>query len=190
MISLGNWSIRLIPENLRINRFHNYKEWFFIYYKNGLCGTLQLCDFDNKWWVHILNDKIRKRFYKDDLKFHKNKIVKLNNKYVLQKQNHILADELIRLYNIDLETKRNENNLYFRVIVDDIFDKSYRNVADDTQIISDIKKENPNIGLFFSDKQIKMSLVKIFQIQDLKLDLRYRCCKTRKSGILWNLYNL
>jgi hypothetical protein len=191
MISIGNWSIRLIPENRRINKFHNYKEWFFIYYKGGLCGTLHLCDFDNKWFVHILHDNLRKKFYKDNAKYYTKNIVKTRQGgYALKKERYVLADELVRLYYLDTETKNMENDFYCRIKIGELFDKIYKNKVSKKQILLDLKKEYQNINNYINDRQIKSSIVKIFQVQDLILNLHNKSCKKRKSGSFWDLCNL
>ena len=190
MISIGNWSLRLIPENRRINKFHNYKEWFFIYYKGGLCGTLQLCDIDKRWWVHILDEHRRKQFYKDNEKFKVKNIIKCkNDKFAIQTQRYVLADELVKLCNLELDIRKNENDLYCKVIIGDVFNVDYKEKVTNKQIIKDLKSKYPSISNFISDSQIKKSIIKIFQVQDLKLNLNCRCCKTRKSGLLWDLCN-
>lgn len=191
MISIGNWCIRFIPEDKRIDRFHNYKEYFFIYFKGNLCGTIQKCDFDKKWWVRILNEKIRKEFYKDNKRFYTKKIVKLKNgEYIFQKRNHALADELVRLYELDTETKRRSDDFCFRVIMGELFDRVYEKKVKESEIIKDIKNACKGIDNYLNDKEIKKSIIEIFQIQDLVLDLHYKCCKKRKSGSFWDLCNL
>lgn len=190
MMELGSWSLRIIPKERKIKKFHNYEECFFIYYKGSLCGTLMLCSFDKKWWAHILDDRIRKQFYRDNKKLVRHTIIMhKDGKYSVQQNRNVLVNELVRIYNLDTETKNDERNFYVRVIVDNIFDRVYSEDISFKQIICDLKKEHPNINAYLKDRQIKKSIIKIFQIQDLFLNLYYKCCKTRKSVLTWDLHN-
>lgn len=189
MISLGNWSIRRTPDLHHFDK-HNYTEKFTISYKGNICGFAFLCDFDNKWWVYINNSKIHNKFIKDNRKFYKENIKRTRNgNFALQKQNYVLMEELVRLWDLEKETKLIDDNFYVRVVIENLFDKIYYEKVSDRQIIQDIKKQYPTIKDSLSNSQIKKCIIKIFQVQDLVLNLDGKCCKTRKSGLLWDLCN-
>lgn len=189
MIKLGEWSIRRIPHEFSC-KFPNYEEKFFIYYKNCIVGSLFYCEFDNEWWARILREKIRKKFYSDDDKFHYNDVIKLNTgKILCQKQNNVLSDMLVKLYQVDTENQNYEGNFYCRVILGECFDKIYTEKISNKQIIKDIKAELPRISETLSDKEIKKSIIKIFQFPDLIMKLNGKICKERRNKFEINRFS-
>ena len=73
----------------------------------------------------------------------------------------MLADELVKLCNLELDLRRNENDLYCKVIIGDIFNVDYKEKVTNKQIIKDLKSKYPSISNFISDSQIKKSIIKI-----------------------------
>ena len=180
MTSIGNWSVKKTPKEHCFKK-PNYEEKFVLFYKECFCGFLYLCDFDKEWWAYIKNEKIRKKFYKDNLKFYKTKfILKSKGRISTNVCRCILASELASLCELESETQKISEDIYARVIVEGIFDRIYDKKISKKEIITDIKKEFPKINNFVSNRQIKNAIIEIFQIQDLHLNLHGNCCKTRK----------
>lgn len=129
-------------------------------------------------FIRTMTGFIRKKYYKEKI-----------GDFVIEKKYNYLIDELINLFELQNSTRLLDDDFYMRVIVDNLFDKIYYKKISNKSIINDIKKEYPNIFKTLSYFQIKNHIIKIFQVQDLFLNLKCKCCKTRKSGIFWTLCN-
>ena len=150
----------------------NYEEKFLIYYNGSIVGSLLYCDFDKKWWVKILNDTIRTKFYKDNRKFARyNLRTKKNGTIVIKEQHNFLAEELVKLWELEKQTANYEECIYCRVLVEDVFDRVYSQKVNNKEILDDIKKEFPDLFVGYPQKILKKSIIKIFQNQNLKLKI-------------------
>ena len=179
MIKVGDWNIRQVPENHQF-RFPNYEEKFLIYYKDIVVGSLFFCEFDNEWWARILREKIRKKYYHDDEKFVYRDVIKLpTGKVLYSKHNQVLSDTLVKLFKIDTENQNYDGKFYCRVILGECFDRIYDKKVSNKKIIKDIKTEIPRIRETLTDRQIKKSIIKIFQFPKLIMKLNGKICKTK-----------
>lgn len=185
MVKIGDWGIRIMPQGYAI-KTPNYEEKYFLYFKENVIGSLLLCDFDKDWWARILIKKIREKFFSDNDKFYKKDIIKLKTgKVLIKKKNDCLTAELIRWSEIEKEIQNYDKDFYCRVFLGSCFDKVYYNKISDKEIINDIKAELPRINETLSDKQIKKSIIKIFQFQELNFDLKGKSCKRREYVKHW-----
>ncbi|MBP3707546.1 MAG: hypothetical protein J6J36_02920 [Clostridia bacterium] len=185
MVKIGDWGIRIIPQGHAL-KVPNYEEKYFLYFKENVIGSLLLCDFDKDWWARILMERIRKKFYSDYDKFYKKDIIRSKKgKISVQKINDCLIKELVKWVEIEKEIQNYDKDFYCRVFLGSCFDKVYYDKVSDKEIISDIKAELPRISETLSDKQIKKSIIKIFQFQELNFDLKEKSCKRRKYVKHW-----
>lgn len=94
---------------------------------------------------------------------------------IIENKRKDLTEELARLTELEEECKRYEKDFYCRVILGNCFDKTYYKKVKNKKIIADIKAELPSI----TNSQIKKSIIKIFQFQELNFNLRGKSYKKR-----------
>lgn len=182
MVKIGDWGIKTLPAGYEI-KAPNYEEKYFLYFKENVIGSLLWCDFDKDWWARILMEKIRTKFYSDYDKFYvKNVVRNSKGKIKIQKETDCLIKKLVKWAEIEKEIQNYDKDFYCRVFLENCFDRVYYNKVSDKEIIEDIKLEIPKINEVLSDRQIKKSIIKIFQFQELVFDLKGKSCKRR---VLW-----
>ena len=81
------------------------------------------------------------------------------------------------MWELEKQTANYEECIYCRVIVENIFDKVYPQKTSDKEILLDIKREFPDLFVGYPQKILKKSIIKIFQVQDLKLKINGKICK-------------
>lgn len=94
---------------------------------------------------------------------------------IIENKRKDLTKELARLTELEEECKRCEKDFYCRVILGNCFDKTYYEKVKNRKIIADIKAELPSV----TNSQIKRSIIKIFQFQELNFNLRGKSYKKR-----------
>lgn len=186
MIKINRWRFKSISkDHFKIGDF---QEQFEIWYGNRYAGSLFYSPIKRAIWARISDHKLNKKFYRLEKQFFKLKTYKYKQGNYILKSGDII-EELTFWNSLDTDMQNHEK-LKCMAIIPQIFKKNYKKNVSKKRILIDLEKEHPQLVKKFGKRQLKKSIIKIFQFPDLNLKIRFGSYKRAKEKIEWGWFNV